>query len=289
MTRRWTRPRRRLGQHFLEPAWAAKVIDAIGPGSDDTFLEIGPGRGALTWPLAARARWVAAYEIDRDLAARLRQAAPANLTVIEGDFLDASGESIRRATGSARAVRIAGNLPYNAAAPMLFKLVGLHAAGLPAVDATLMLQLEVADRLAAAPGTREYGILTILIGRQAGIERLLVLPPGAFRPSPKVRSALVRLRFHPPQHLCTDEGLFVRLVQTVFTRRRKMLRNALTAVLRSPDLRSPVGPPSIDELLAQAGIDGRRRPETLSLAELVRLADGLAGAGRAPTRRPPVL
>ena len=252
------RPRRRFGQHFLEPAWVDKVVRAIDPKAHETFIEIGPGRGALTRPLAACATAVFAYEIDRDLAAALRSTAPSNVSVIEGDFLDAEPPS-------GRAMRVAGNLPYNVGAPILFKLVAWYRLGQPLVDATLMLQREVADRLTASPATREYGVLTVLVGRHASVERLLNLPPGAFRPVPKVQSAIVRLRFHPPDPVADDENLLEAVVKASFTRRRKTLANALAA-FASARL-------SAAEALSRAGIDAARRPETLSFAEWVCLAN----------------
>ena len=270
-----TRARKRFGQNFLEPAWVDKVVAAIAPTAGDTFLEIGPGHGALTRPLAARAGRVVAFEIDRDLAADLAVAPPPNLVVEPGDFLDVAADRIRElvpdwrlATGDWR-LRVAGNLPYNVASPIMFKLVDLYVAGIPLADATLMLQREVADRLTAVPGTRDYGILTVLIGHHATSERVLALPPGAFRPVPKVRSALVRLRFHPPDPPAGDESVFAAMVQAVFTRRRKTLANALLAFAGAATL-----PPA--RALAAAGIDGRRRPETLSIAELIRVADVFA-------------
>jgi 16S rRNA (adenine1518-N6/adenine1519-N6)-dimethyltransferase len=269
------RARKRFGQNFLEPAWVDKVVAAIAPTAGDTFLEIGPGHGALTRPLAARAGRVVAFEIDRDLAADLAAAPPPNLVVEPGDFLDVAADRIRElvpgcrlATGDWR-LRVAGNLPYNVASPIMFKLVDLYVAGIPLADATLMLQREVADRLTAVAGTRDYGILTVLIGHHATSERVLALPPGAFRPVPKVRSALVRLRFHPPDPPARDESVFAAMVQAVFTRRRKTLANALLAFAGAATL-----PPA--RALAAAGIDGRRRPETLSIAELIRVADVFA-------------
>jgi 16S rRNA (adenine1518-N6/adenine1519-N6)-dimethyltransferase len=262
--------RKRFGQHFLEPAWVEKVVRAIDPKPDDRFLEIGPGGGALTRPLAARATSVVAYEIDRDLAAALRDSHVPNVTVVEGDFLGADAQSAIRNQSAVRnpqsAIRVAGNLPYNVASPILFKLAELHAAGLPLVDATVMLQREVADRLAAEPGTAEYGVLSVLMQHVADVERLLKLPAGAFRPPPRVLSALVRLRFHAPDPPVDNPIVFAAVVQAVFTRRRKTLANALLAYrLRS---RSAVG-----EILAAAQLDGARRPETLSVAEFARLAD----------------
>jgi len=261
------RARKRFGQHFLEPAWADKVIRAIDPQADEVFVEIGPGPGVLTRRLAARTRAVIAYEIDRDLAAALDQSGLPNVGVIEGDFLDAH-VSLEAEPTEPAALRAAGNLPYNVASPILFKLIDLYRSGVPFADATIMLQREVADRLVAKPGGKEYGVLSVLIQHSAAVERLLTLPAGAFRPAPKVQSALVRLRFHPPDPPVKDAAVFEALVTAVFTRRRKTLANALLAF--PPAVRrSPL------EALQAAGLDGRRRPETLSVAEFARLADVL--------------
>jgi 16S rRNA (adenine1518-N6/adenine1519-N6)-dimethyltransferase len=256
--------RKRFGQHFLEAAWVAKVIRAIDPRPTDHFVEIGPGRGALTRPLLERAASVLAFEIDRDLASDLRHTYAGNpgLTLVEGDFLDTAD----LLAGRSPALRVAGNLPYNVGSPILFKLLSLHAAGVSLVDATLMLQHEVAERLTASPGGREYGVLSILVQHTADVERLLTLPPGAFRPAPKVRSALVRVRFREPRPPADDPGTFAGLVQAIFTRRRKTTSNALLAFPLSARL-----PPAA--ALALADLDGRRRPETLAIAELVRLAN----------------
>jgi 16S rRNA (adenine1518-N6/adenine1519-N6)-dimethyltransferase len=260
------RARKRFGQHFLEPVWVEKVIKAIDPRPDQDFIEIGPGPGALTRPLCARARSVTAYEIDRDLAADLQVSAPPNLTVVQGDFLSREISDFRLQISDA--VRVAGNLPYNVASPIMFRLVELHAGGLPLVDATLMLQREVADRLVATPGSKEYGVLSILVGHAADVETVLKLPAGAFRPPPKVLSSLVRLRFRAPDPPVRDLAMFGRMVQAVFTRRRKTMANALLAL---DDGVPPRLRPS--EALAAAELDPSRRPETLSTAEFARLAD----------------
>ena len=171
--------------------------------------------------------------------------------------------------GAARSptrVRVAGNLPYNVASPILFRLIALYREGVPIVDATLMLQREVADRLVAAPGTRDYGVLSVLVRHGADVIRLLALPPGAFRPAPRVHSALVSLRFHPDQPPARDKHAFVGLTRAIFTRRRKSLANALLAY--PPAAGAPIG-----EILARVGLDGRRRPETLEIGDLVRLSD----------------
>ena len=269
--------RKRFGQHFLEPAWVDKVVRAIDPRPDQAFIEIGPGRGALTRPLAARANAVVAYEIDRDLAAGLRAEAIPNVAIVEGDFLELSGDppvfpsrGARPAAASPSGVRVAGNLPYNVASPILFRLAELYAEGLPIADATVMLQREVADRLIASPGTGEYGVLSVLMRHVADSQMLLKLPPGAFRPAPKVHSAVVRLQFHPPDPPVADPVVFTELVQAVFTRRRKTLANALKAYQRG---RESIGP---SRLPTPVTIDLRRRPETLTVAEFVQVAEWLA-------------
>lgn len=257
------RPRKRFGQHFLEKAWVDKLIASLQASPADTFLEIGPGRGALTKPLAPLVRQLIAVEIDRDLAAELPEHVPQNVRIVAGDFLDVDlDEALQDAP---RPVRVVGNLPYNVSSPILFKL--LHAAdgGRRFADATLMLQKEVVDRIVASPGTGEYGTLAIQAGLLADVQRLLTLPPGAFRPPPKVTSAVVRLRFHPPSADVGDHATFEKVVRGLFLQRRKTLLNALKPVAAALDRSAP-------ELLARAGLDGSRRPETLAIAEMARLS-----------------
>ena len=265
--------KKRFGQHFLERAWAEKVVRAIAPLPDQTFFEIGPGRGAITTLLATAAREVIAFEIDRDLAESLRRDALPNVRVVEGDFLaitpDEAGRALAQLDRAPESIRVAGNLPYNVASPILFKLVELFGEGVPLADATVMLQREVATRLTASPGTKDYGVLTILIGRHASVEPVLQLPAGAFRPVPKVQSTLVRLRFHAPSPSVQDEQVFESVTQAIFTRRRKTLANALLAYPLKPG-QSPA------KLLQSAGLDPQRRPETLTLDELARLANVVA-------------
>ncbi|HEX7794414.1 MAG TPA: 16S rRNA (adenine(1518)-N(6)/adenine(1519)-N(6))-dimethyltransferase RsmA [Vicinamibacterales bacterium] len=231
-----------------------------------------PGRGAITGMLAAAARRVVAFEIDRDLAASLRRERLTNVHVIEGDFLSVGPGDLRETIGADDpapiAIRVAGNLPYNVASPILFKLVELYTEGIPFADATVMLQREVAIRLTASPGNKDYGVLTILIGRHASIEPALQLPAGAFRPIPKIQSTLVRLRFHAASPPVQDERVFEAVTQAIFTRRRKTLANALLAYPLNA-VQSPA------KVLSLAGLDPQRRPETLTLQELARLSDSL--------------
>jgi len=281
--------RKRFGQHFLEPVWARKVVVAIDPHPTDAFLEIGPGPGAITRPLAAAVGSLVAFEIDRDLAARLRDEQIPRVQVIEADFLKlafgAVEDALTSSAPSAKAYRVAGNLPYNVASPIMFRLVELSRLGLPLEDATIMLQREVADRLLAKPASGDYGLLTVLVGHRASVDRVLNLPPGAFRPAPKVHSSVVRLRFHPPEPRVRDEGVLAGVVGAVFSRRRKTIGNALLAY-------GSVTPSSAAAALASAGIDPIRRPETLSIAELCRLADTVQADPRRITTKsdmPPVL
>jgi 16S rRNA (adenine1518-N6/adenine1519-N6)-dimethyltransferase len=274
-----TRPRarKRFGQHFLERPWIDKLLREVNPKPADVFLEIGPGPGGLTRPLAVAARRVVGVEIDRDLAAELQTSAPSNLTIIEGDFLEmtpgALAERLFPDDSHRAPVRVVGNLPYNAASPILFRLLEIHDEGLlPLVDATIMLQREVADRLLAPAGSKDYGVLTILVGRLARVERLLDLPPGAFRPPPKVRSTVVRLTFHASDPFVRNATTFTALVRAVFTRRRKTIANALLAY---PDS-EPMG---IAGALERAAIDPRSRPEALSGADFARLADAISSSG----------
>jgi 16S rRNA (adenine1518-N6/adenine1519-N6)-dimethyltransferase len=276
-------PRKRFGQHFLEPAWIAKLVDAIHPKPADLFIEIGPGRGAITVPLAARAKHVWGIEIDRDLVAELRQRGLPNLTVIAADVLSVDlasvGHDAAFEAGRAGARRVVGNLPYNISSPVLFRLLEAAAHGKALGDATLMLQKEVVDRLVARPGNGDYGVLSLTTALGADVTRLLSLPPGAFRPVPRVESAVVRLDFRPPPPFVTDPPAFVSLVRSLFVHRRKTLRNALSesATARGLDARL---------VLDAASIDPRRRPETLDVSDVARLVDALGARPRRERRAP---
>lgn len=270
--------RKRFGQHFLEPVWAARVADACQPQADDQMVEIGPGTGAITLPLGPRVGRMLAFEVDRDLAARLVARQVPGLTVHTGDVLEddvttaldgwlAAGRPDHR-------FRVVGNLPYNISSPILYLLTRWwrHWPGL--VDATVMLQADVADRLVARPSTGEYGVLTLVTSLSAEVTRVLELPPGAFRPQPKVRSTLVRLRFRAPSPPVPHAGLVDRLVRVAFTQRRKTLANTLKALAGADGL-------EIGAVLTAAGLDGRRRPETLHLVEFSALADAWQAAAAA--------
>jgi 16S rRNA (adenine1518-N6/adenine1519-N6)-dimethyltransferase len=260
--------RKRFGQHFLEPAWVEKLVTAIAPQPSDHFIEIGPGRGAITAPLATLARRVTVIEVDRDLAAALEAHQWPNVTVVNADVLQMDLVSLVVAPAEAASLRIAGNLPYNISSPILFKLLQASAAG-RFRDAHLMLQKEVADRLVARPGTGEYGVLTLCTAIRAQVTRVLSLPPGAFRPAPKVHSSVVRLDFHEPPQDVDDPERVVAIVRSVFTQRRKTMANALAPFAGGIGV-------TARELLATAGIDAQVRPETLTLADFARLSRACA-------------
>jgi len=257
------RARKRFGQHFLEPAWVEKVVAAVDPQPGDTFLEIGPGRGALTIRLAPRVARVIAVEIDRDLAAALPGAVPTPLHVVEGDVLDTDLAALLASEPAP--VRVVGNLPYNVATPILFRLLAAAGGGRQLSDATVMLQKEVADRVVARPGSRDYGSLAVHVALDADAQLVLTLPPGAFRPPPKVTSGVVRLRFRPPAVDVGDRAVFERLVRGAFQQRRKTLLNALGPVTGA------LGRTAAD-LIERAGVDPQIRPGEVPLAGFAALS-----------------
>ena len=252
--------RRRFGQNFLaDPHYIARIIAAVDPQPDENLVEIGPGLGALTEGLIERAGHITAIEIDRDLAARLRDRfSPAQLTLHVADALAFDFATLPTA------LRVVGNLPYNISSPLLFHLAQYDDR---LRDLHVMLQREVVARMTAAPATADYGRLTVMLQVKFAILRLFVVPPGAFRPAPKVESAIARLvplgLAKPP---ITDPALFARVVAAAFGQRRKTMRNALSALCD-------------DAALRRIGIDPGVRGETLPVGELVRLANALATAG----------
>jgi len=255
------RAKKKFGQHFLEPAWADKLVQAITPRATDRFLEIGPGPGALTLRLAPQVAHLTAVELDYEMAEALTPRVPPNVAIVVQDFLDFDLRSL-----ADRDLRVAGNLPYNVSSPILFSLLRARREGGRLIDATLMVQREVADRIEGKPGTKDYGTLAIFVQLRANVRRLMTLPPGAFRPIPKVRSAVLRFEFRDPIVAMKDEPTFERLVRSIFTQRRKTLLNALRPFGEERAVAPRVA-------VAEAGLDGTRRPETLQLAELARLAD----------------
>jgi 16S rRNA (adenine1518-N6/adenine1519-N6)-dimethyltransferase len=250
---------RRLGQHFLRPASVERLLRVVGPGAGETFLEIGPGAGALTLPLAARAARVVCVEVDPALASRLRATAPANVVVMEADALAVDlGRLVPRGS------RLVGNLPYYISSPILRRILALRG---QVTDAHVMLQEEVARRVASPPGSKEYGILSVLFALWADVDVPLRFPPGAFAPPPKVSSALLRIRFQAgPRAQIDDPGAFETLLETAFRRRRRTLENNLQDSY-----------PNLKEHLRLLKIAGTRRAETLSVGEFAALAQALGG------------
>jgi len=249
--------RKRFGQNFLvSPGIVRRIVEAIAPRPGDLVVEIGPGLGALTAPLLERVDRLHVVEIDRDLIARLKEDwPPERLAIHEGDALEfdfaALGERLR----------IVGNLPYNISTPPLFHLAGYATR---VRDMHFMLQKEVVDRMAADPGSGDYGRLSVMLQYRFDIERLFVVPPGAFNPPPKVDSAIVRLI---PKKLgagdtANSEETFARVVTAAFSQRRKMLRNTLRELMD-------------EDGLAALGVKPTARAEELSVADYVRLANAL--------------
>jgi 16S rRNA (adenine1518-N6/adenine1519-N6)-dimethyltransferase len=272
-----SRRRRALGQHFLaDPGVAARIVEAVGASASDCVCEIGAGDGALTRALAARSGRLIALEVDPPLHQRLAAASThwPDARHVEIRLADACGfpyETLRALRPDpAGRVLVVGNLPYSASKAILERLLAVHAM----LDrAVLMLQREVAERLAAVPGGREYGALSVFWQRWATVSRLLVVPPEAFRPPPAVESAVVTVTFEAtPRVAVADEEGFTRVVRAAFGQRRKTLANAL----RGGGLWSAA---RLTSALTDAGIDGGRRAETLTLVEFARLSDALHRAG----------
>jgi 16S rRNA (adenine1518-N6/adenine1519-N6)-dimethyltransferase len=251
-------PRRRFGQHFLVDAhYVTRILNAIDPRPGDNLVEIGPGLAALTAELIGRTRHLTAIEIDRDLSARLREEfPPAQLTLHETDALTFDFAQL------GDGLRAVGNLPYNISSPLLFHLASFADR---LADVHVMLQKEVVARMTAEPGTPDYGRLTVMLQATFRMTRLFVIPPGAFRPAPKVDSAFVRLvPLGEAKPAIDDEVLFARIVSAAFGQRRKTLRNALASICDEAPMRA-------------LGLDPGARGETLAVSDYVRLANQLAG------------
>lgn len=258
-----TRPRRRFGQHFLhDPAIIERIVDWIAPRPGQSLLEIGPGPGALTGRVLARAGRLAVIEIDRDLAAALRERwpGPSGLSVHEGDALRFRLEAL----GAPLPLRVFGNLPYNVSTPLLFHLLAQHR---QITDLHFMLQDEVVRRLAAAPGGKDYGRLSVMAQYGCRVEAGFSVAPGAFVPPPKVLSRMVRLvPYTTPPVAAEDPAQFERVVRLLFSQRRKQIGRALRGILDAAQIR-------------HAGLDPQTRPERLTVAEFVALSDA-AGPAR---------
>ncbi len=264
---RLPRARKRFGQHFLKDArLIEQIVQLVQPDEDERVLEVGPGRGALTRPLCRHLDRLVAVEIDRDLVAALRQNLDGTvLHLIEGDILALDFPQLLERERKAKAFVI-GNLPYNITAPLLFRLLE-EAAHIR--RAIVMVQREVAHRLVAGPGNKEYGLLAVLLGMNADIESRIEVPNTAFTPVPKVHSSVIELRFREqPRYPVLNKFDFSRLVRMAFSQRRKMMHNSLAGWW--PDEH---GRERLEAAASSAGIDLQRRPETLSIEEFGAFSD----------------
>jgi 16S rRNA (adenine1518-N6/adenine1519-N6)-dimethyltransferase len=247
--------RRRFGQNFLvDQSVIARIIQAIGPEPGQQIVEIGPGRGALTRLLVESGAEVHALEIDRDLAQWLKQAISGDdrlrihrCDALEADLGDIAGQ---------HPYRLVGNLPYNISTPLLFHILGQR---LLPLDMHVMLQTEVVERIAAAPGGRDYGRLSVMVQNLCVAAPLFDIAPGSFEPRPRVNSTLLRLLPRPAPLASAQPECFARTVRTAFAMRRKTLRNSLRGLLDEAGIRA-------------AGVDPATRPEQLSVAQFDALA-----------------
>lgn len=251
-----------LGQHFLhERGVVDKIVLAVDPQPGDHIVEIGPGQGALTFPLLRRHGRLTAIEFDRDLLLPLAEAARPHgeLTLLHADALDVDFTALAAAdAGDAGQIRLVGNLPYNLSSPILFHVLE-HAAAVR--DMHFMLQKEVVDRMAAGPGSKVYGRLSVMLQACCVVTPLFTVGPGAFRPPPRVDSAVVRLVPRAPDSIgIADRARFAAVVRAAFGQRRKTLRNALGGVCDSAQMQA-------------AGIDPQARAEQVEVAAFVRLAN----------------
>jgi 16S rRNA (adenine1518-N6/adenine1519-N6)-dimethyltransferase len=258
-------PKKRLGQHFLhERGIIHKIVRAVDPQPGDRLVEIGPGQGAITFPLLERHPELTVIEFDRDLIEPLTQAARdrGTLHVIHRDVLQVDFTGL--AAGGM--LRLVGNLPYNLSSPILFHALD-HAAVVR--DMHFMLQKEVVDRMAAGPGSKVYGRLGVMLQAYCRVTPLFDVPPGCFRPPPKVDSAVVRLVPRPAAEIrVEDQAMFARVVRDAFGQRRKTLRNALSSICDATAIEA-------------GGVDPSSRAEQVSVDAFVALANALARQARA--------
>lgn len=249
------RAKKSLGQHFLhDPGVIRRIIAAINPLSGETLVEIGPGTGAITRPLLEKTTTLDVVEYDRELAERLVREEGERLRVHRADALEFDFSHLRSGNGK---IRLVGNLPYNISTPLLFHLLDQADC---IQDMTFMLQKEVADRIAAAPDTADYGRLSVMIQYHCDVDILFDVAPGAFRPPPKVYSTVLNLTPRAPAFPASSTERLALITQRAFTQRRKTLRNALKGLLNESQWNA-------------TGIDPQRRGETLSVPEFVRLAN----------------
>ena len=250
--------KKRFGQHFLvDGSVIDRIVDCIDPRPGQALVEIGPGRGALTFALLERCRPLTVIELDRDLAARLRRTD--GLAVVEADVLEVDFAALSVA-GDAGKLRVVGNLPYNISSPLLFHFAA-YAERI--TDMHFMLQNEVVERMVAEPSTPAYGRLSVMLQYRFVMEKLLDVPPESFRPSPKVDSAIVRMIPRPASEILVDnKKLFAAVVRTAFGQRRKTLRNTLRGYLDEMDFE-------------KLGINPQLRAENLAVADFIKVANYL--------------
>lgn len=253
----FVRAKKALGQHFLHDAVIIdRIIQGFKPSHDDTVVEIGPGRGALTNRLLGKVAQLHLIEFDRELAQYWRQQAAVDQTlrVHEIDALKADYSEI----ANHQSMRVIGNLPYNISTPILFRLLASRDT---ISDMLLMLQKEVVDRMIAPPGNKIYGRLSIMVQQACRVESILIVRPGAFTPPPKVNSAVVRVTpYRQPPYPVNNAEHFSQVVKTAFAQRRKTLRNSLRTLLSQHQMK-------------QAGIEPGLRPEQLSIEDFARLSN----------------
>ena len=267
-------PSKKRGQNFLiNPHTAARIVSLAGVGADDIVVELGVGLGSLTAPLAASVRQVIGLEIDEGIIAWQSTSGnlAANVTLLRQDLLQADFAELARQCGGR--LKIMANLPYSISNPLLFKLLDNRR---DMEWAVLMLQKEVADRLRAKPGTKEYGILSVLMAGSASVDKLLDVGPGQFHPRPKVDSVVVKITFHPlPQRAgalpAHDHDLLRKVVKSAFQKRRKTLLNSLST---SPFI--VFNRDTIRGALLACGIDPATRAERLTVEQFVELTRALA-------------
>jgi len=263
------RPKRNLGQNFLrDERYLIRIVSSAEVSEDDLILEIGAGTGELTRFLIDRADQVIAIEIDDDLIPILEESfsSSSKLYLLHADALKLDWVNLIRGISPHRKAKLVSNIPYYITAPLIEKAIESRSVLSLCV---LTVQREVARRICASPGGREYGSLSIMVQYHADVERLFDIPPGAFRPSPEVSSSVIRIRFREePRVKVKDERLFFRIVRAAFQQRRKMIVNALRSL--------GLDRKELEEALKRADISPESRPEMLSLEEFGRLADGMA-------------
>jgi 16S rRNA (adenine1518-N6/adenine1519-N6)-dimethyltransferase len=259
------RPKKHLGQHFLtDPAIARRIVDAMNSGRGEVVLEVGPGTGVLTGLLLEKEVQLVPVEIDPESVLHLKEKWPELAgSIVKGDFLDLDLNTV-----SGGKLHVIGNFPYNISSQIFFKILENRQ---KVSSVVCMLQKEVAYRIASRPGTRAYGILSVLLQAYYEIHYLFSVKPGSFHPPPKVKSGVIRLVRNETMSLPCDEKLFFRVVKTTFNQRRKMIRNSIQPILLNLE--------SDFELLT-------KRPEQLDVEQFIELTRWIASRQKEPAQGP---